>query len=199
MREDLAAVNVTRTYTLAASNIAIFTFMLFFLYPKFESGTINPLLFQLTLIAMGIATFALVFATLHYYRCSLGGAMSDAERMLHLRRADRFWLLGYTTMFLAPSLVLFLIGLWAVASVWLAFWLVYLFFVVRYFPRIQTPREFSSLVFAIAALSLSLLIQPATVGDGLVTFEGSANVRVIGKAESLEEIDDAANTFQWIK
>ena len=134
------AVNVTRTYTLAASNIAIFTFMLFFLYPKFESGRLNPLLFQVTLIAMGIATFSLVFATLHYYRCSLGGAMSDAERMQHLRRADGFWLLGYTTMFLAPSLVLFLIGLWAVASVWLAFWLVYLFFVVRYFPRIQTPR-----------------------------------------------------------
>ena len=67
--------------------------------------------------------------------------MSDTERTLHARRADRFWLLGYTTMFLAPSLVLFLIGLQAVASIWLAFWLVYLFFVVRYFPRIQTPRE----------------------------------------------------------
>ena len=67
--------------------------------------------------------------------------MSDTERMRHARRADRFWLLGYTTMFLAPSLVLFLIGLQAVASMWLAFWLVYLFFVVRYFPRIQTPRE----------------------------------------------------------
>ena len=53
MREDLAAVNVTRTYTLAASNIAIFTFMLFFLYPRFESGRINPVLFQATLIAMG--------------------------------------------------------------------------------------------------------------------------------------------------
>ena len=140
MREDLAAVNVTRTYTLAASNIAIFTFMLFFLYPRFESGRINPLLFQATLIAMGIATFSLVFATLHYYRCSLGG-MSDEERALHARRADRFWLLGYTTMFLAPSLVLFLIGLRVVASVWIAFWFVYLFFVVRFFPRIQTPRE----------------------------------------------------------
>jgi len=34
MREDLAAVNVTRTYTLAASNIAIFTFLLFFLYRR---------------------------------------------------------------------------------------------------------------------------------------------------------------------
>lgn len=140
MREDLAAVNVTRTYTLAASNIAIFTFMLFFLYPRFESGRLNPILFQATLIAMGVATFSLVFATWHYYRCSLGGGgMSDAEKALHARRADRFWLLGYTTMFLAPSLVLFLIGLWAVASVWLAFWLVYLFFVVRYFPTIQTP------------------------------------------------------------
>src|SRR5713226_746557 len=123
MREDLAALNVTRTYTLAASNIAIFTFMLFFLYPRFESGRINPVLFQATLIAMGVATFSLVFAA------------------LHARRADRFWLLGYTTMFLAPSLVLFLIGLPIVASVWLAFWLVYLFFVARYFPRIQTPRE----------------------------------------------------------
>ena len=40
----------------------------------------------------------------------------------------------------ALSLVLFLIGLQAVASVWLGFWLVYLFFVIRYFPRIQTPR-----------------------------------------------------------
>jgi hypothetical protein len=98
-------------------------------------------LFQVTLIAMGVATFSLVFATLHYYRCSLGGQMSDTDRALYARRADRFWLLGYTTMFLAPSLVLFLIGLWTVASVWLVFWLVYLFFVVRYFPRVQTPRE----------------------------------------------------------
>jgi len=137
MREDLAAVNVTRSYTLAGTNIAIFTFMLFFLYPRFESFRINPLLFQITLIAMGVATFSLVFATLHYYRCSLDGQMSDSERTLQARRADRFWLLGYTTMFLAPSLVLFLVRLHVVASVWLAFWLLYLFFVVRYFPRLR--------------------------------------------------------------
>jgi len=140
MREDLAAVNVTRSYTLAGTNIAIFTFMLFFLYPRFESGRINPVLFQATVIAMGVATFSLVFATLHYYRCSLGGRMSDTERARQARRADRFWLLGYTTMFLAPSLVLFLVRLRVVASIWLALWIFYLFFVVRYFPRLQTPR-----------------------------------------------------------
>jgi hypothetical protein len=140
MREDLAAVNVTRSYTLAGTNIAIFTFMLFFLYPRFESGRINPVLFQATLIAMGVATFSLVFATLHYYWCSLGGRMSDSERTLLARRADRFWLLGYTTMFLAPCLVLFLLRLRIVAFVWLAFWLLYVFFVVRSFPKFQTPR-----------------------------------------------------------
>jgi len=145
MREDLAAVNVTRSYTLAGTNIAIFTFMLFFLYPRFESGRINPVLFQATLIAMGVATFSLVFATLHYYWCSLGGRMSDSERMLLARRADRFWLLGYTTMFLAPCLVLFLLRLRIVASVWLGFWLLYVFFVVRYFPRLQTPRAANSM------------------------------------------------------
>ncbi len=141
MREDLAAVNVTRSYTLAGTNIAIFTFMLFFLYPRFESGRINSVLFQATLIAMGVASFSLVFATLHYYRCSLVGQMSDVERALQARRADRFWLLGYTMMFLAPSLVLFLISLYVVASVWLAFWLLYLFFLVRYFPKLQARRS----------------------------------------------------------
>ena len=140
MGDELASANVNRSYSLAGTSIAIFTFMLFFLYPRFESGRINPVLFQATLIAMGVATFSLVFATLHYYRCSLGGRMSDTERTRHARRADRFWLLGYTTMFLAPSLVLFLLGLRIVASVWLAFWLLYLFFVVRYFPRMETPR-----------------------------------------------------------
>src|SRR5215831_10242694 len=140
MREDLAAVNVTRSYTLAATNLAIFTFMLFFLYPRFESGRINPVLFQATLIAMGVAAFSLVFATLHYYWCSLGEPMTEDERTLVARRADGFWLLGYTTMFLAPSLVLFLIRLRSVASVWLAFWLLYLFFVVRSFPRLRADK-----------------------------------------------------------
>jgi hypothetical protein len=140
MGDDLAASNVNRSYTLAATNIAIFTFMLFFLYPRFENGKINPVLSQSTLVAMGVATFSLVFASLHYYRSSLGRRISEDERALLARRADRFWLLGYTVMFLAPSLVLPSVWLVAVRSGWLALWLVYLLFVIRYFPKVQTPR-----------------------------------------------------------
>jgi hypothetical protein len=139
MGADLAAANVNRAYSLAAPSIAIFTFMLFFLYPRFENGAINAWLFQAMLGVMGVATFSFVLASLHYYRSSLGSRIDDAELARYSRRGDRFWLLGYTLLFLVPSLVLFSIGLLAVGSLWLALWLAYLVFVVRYFPRVQTP------------------------------------------------------------
>jgi hypothetical protein len=144
MGDDLATTNVNRSYSLAATSIAIFTFTLFFLYPRFVSGEANALLFQATLVVMGVATFSFVFASFYYYCSSLGSRFDDAERALHARRGDRFWLLGYTLLFLAPSLILFSIGLLGVGSAWFALWLVYLLFVIRYFPKVQTVRKDSS-------------------------------------------------------
>jgi len=138
MGEDLAGANVNRSYTLAASSIAIFTFTLFFLYPRFVSGDANGLLFQATIVVMGMATFSFVFASLFYYRSSLGDRIDVTDRALCSRRGDRFWLFGYTLLFLAPTLILFSLGLVAVGSVWLALWLVYFFFVIRYFPAVRT-------------------------------------------------------------
>ena len=141
MGDDLAASNVNRSYSLAATSIAIFTFMLIFMYPRFRAGEINPLLFQAALVVMGVATFSFVFASLYYYCSSLGNRINDAERALYARRGDRFWLLGYTLLFLDPSVVLFAIGLLVVACAWFALWLVYLLFVIRYFPRVETVRQ----------------------------------------------------------
>src|SRR5262245_59899282 len=141
MGDELAAANVNRAYSLAATSIAIFTFMLFFMYPRFKTGEINPLLFQAALVVMGVATFSFVFASLYYYCSSVGNRINDAERALYARRGDRFWLLGYTLLFLDPSVILFAIGLLVVACAWFALWLVYLLFVIRYFPRIETVRQ----------------------------------------------------------
>ena len=138
MPDDLAASNVNRSYSLAATSIAIFTFMLVFFYPRLGSGEVNALLFQVTLIVMGVATFSFVLAAFHYYGVSIRSAFSDAERAMYGRRGDRLWLLGYTLLYLAPSLILFAVGLATVGGVWLALWLAYLLFVVRYFPRVQT-------------------------------------------------------------
>ncbi len=144
MGDELAASNVNRAYSLAASSIAIFTFMLFFLYPRFARGEINAWLFQATLVVMGVATFSFVFASFYYYCASVGSRIDDSERARYSRRGDRFWLLGYTLLFLAPSLILFTVGLLAVGSTWFALWLVYLVFVIRHFPKVQTAPKSSS-------------------------------------------------------
>src|SRR5262249_31460262 len=136
MGQDPTTANVDRSHSLGATNIAIFTFMLFFLYPKAEIGTISHLWFQVTLVAMGVSTFSFVFAALKYYRSSVVGPMSEAERARHARQADRHWLLGFTGMFLAPSLVLFLLGLLVVALAWLVLWLIYLLYAIRFFPKV---------------------------------------------------------------
>lgn len=141
MGEDLASSNVNRTYSLAATTIAIFTFMLIFLYPRFASGEINALLFQVTLVVMGVATFSFVFATLCYYYGSSISWMDDAERVAYYGRGDRLWLLGHLLLFLAPSLILFSVGLFAVGSAWFALWLVYLFFALRSFRIYMTRRR----------------------------------------------------------
>jgi hypothetical protein len=138
MGDELATTNVNRTYSLGASSIGIFTFMLFFLYPRFAGGEIDAMLFQATLVVMGVATFSFVFASLYYYGSSLGSRIEEAERTLYSRRGDRFWLLGYTLLFLVPSLILFSVGLLAVGSAWFALWLVYLLFAIRSFPKVQT-------------------------------------------------------------
>lgn len=141
MADDLAAANVNRSYQLAASSIAIFTFLLFFLYPKFASGQVDAFSYQATLIVMGVATFSFAFSSFYYYGASLGGRIGDVERAQYSRRGDRFWLLGCVLLFLAPSLILFTVRLLVVASAWFALWLVYLIFVMRYFPRVQTAGK----------------------------------------------------------
>jgi hypothetical protein len=138
MGDDLAASNVNRAYSLAATSIAIFTFTLFFLYPRFASGEAHALLFQATIVVMAGATFSFVFASFCYYCSSLGSRIAEAERATYARRGDRFWLLGLTLLLLAPTLILFSIRLFAVGGAWLALWLAYLLFVVRGFPKVLT-------------------------------------------------------------
>lgn len=140
MSKDIAAANVDRAYSLATTNIGIFTFVLFFLYPKHAAGEINALLFQTMLTVMGLATFSFAFATFYYYSASLGDRIDRTEQARYGRGGDRCWLLGCVLLFFVPGLVLISIRLHVVAFAWLALWLVYIVFVIRYFPRVQTAR-----------------------------------------------------------
>jgi hypothetical protein len=136
MGDDLAAANVNRSYSLAATSIAIFTFSLIFLYPRFMNGEVSPVLFQVTLAAMAVVTFSFVFSSFLYYGAGMTNRIGEGERLRLARRGDLAWVLGYSLLFLVPSLILFTVNLVLVGAVWLALWLVYVVFVVRNFPRV---------------------------------------------------------------
>ena len=123
--------DVSRVVTLVGTSIAIFSFLLFFLYPRYTSGEIDPVLFQVTLTVIGLAIFSLVFAGLYFYRLTLPWSSSNTETATVLRRGDGFWLLGYTLFLLEPSLILFTIRLPVVALVWLGLWGSYLYQTIR--------------------------------------------------------------------
>lgn len=141
MADDHASANVNRSYQLAASSIAIFTFLLFFIYPKFLAGEVNAAWYQASLIVMGVATFSFAFSSFYYYGASLSGQIQDVERAGYSRRGDHLWLTGCILLFLTPSLILFTVGLLAVAAAWFSLWILYLSFIMRHFPRIRTARR----------------------------------------------------------
>ena len=137
MPDDLAGSNVNRSYSLAGTSLAIFTFVLVFLYPRLVSGEVNDLLFQGTLVVMGVATFSFVLSAFHYYGVALGARIDADERATLARRGDRLWVTGYSLLYLTPSLILVAVGLQLVGAAWFALWLVYGVFAIRYFPRVQ--------------------------------------------------------------
>ena len=142
MADDLASANVNRSYSLAASSLTIFTFTLVFLYPRVSTGEVNALLFQATLVVMAVATFAFALAAFHYYGTSLrDDRIAPEERVRFGRRGDQLWVIGYALLFLAPSLILFAVGLVAVGAVWLALWLAMVLFALRNFPRVRTVTD----------------------------------------------------------
>ena len=141
MPDDLASTNANRAYSMAATSIAIFTFMLVFLFPRYESGQLDALLFQGALIVMGLATFASVLSSVHYYGASLSSRLDEKKRAQYGRRADLLWSMGYSLLFFAPVLILFAVGLVVVGAIWLALWIAYIVFALRNFPSLLTPPK----------------------------------------------------------
>jgi len=127
---DLAAANVNRAGTLVGSTIAVFTFLLFFLYPQYSSGRVDPTLFQLTLtiIILTILTFSL--SGLYYYRVGVL-KLSKVKKRASMQRGALFWLFGTLFIILEPALILFTVGLTAVGVVALMAWLLYTLVTLR--------------------------------------------------------------------
>ena len=135
MSNETANLDVSRVVTLVGTSIAIFAFLLFFLHPRFTSCEIDPILFQATLIVIGVAIFSLVYAGLYFYTLTLPYSLNPAESAAIQRRGDLFWLVGYSVLLLEPTLILLTVGLLIVALVWLALWLSYIYLTLHEYRK----------------------------------------------------------------
>ncbi|MDA4130617.1 MAG: hypothetical protein OK457_07590 [Thaumarchaeota archaeon] len=139
---DIANSNVNRNITLAGTSIAIFTFLLFFLYPRYSSDQINPILFQLTLGVIVSVIFSLVISGLFYYETTLTPTLDiDLGKRTIFGTVEGFWLLGYSLLLLEPSLILFTVNLLVVALYALALWFSYLTLTLLEYRKLQPSRK----------------------------------------------------------
>lgn len=127
---DLAAANVNRAGTLVGSTIAVFTFLLFFLCPRYSSGQIDPVLFQVTLIIIILTILSFSLSGLYYYRIGVL-RLNTAKKRASMQKGALFWLFGTLFVLLAPALILFTVGLTVVGVVALIGWLLYALITLR--------------------------------------------------------------------
>ena len=141
MSLDIANSNVNRNITLAGTSVAIFTFLLFFLYPHYLSGDINAILFQFTLAIIVSVIFSLVISATYYYGTTLTLSLPDGQGTAIFGKAEAFWLIGYSLLLLEPSLILFTVNLSAVALYALVLWFSYLYLTWLQFKKLTKKMK----------------------------------------------------------
>jgi hypothetical protein len=137
---EIANGNVNRNITLAGTSVAIFTFLLFFLYPRYLSGEIDAILFQFSLAIIVSVIFSLVISALYYYGTVLTLSLPPQKASTIFGPAEAFWLVGYSLLLLEPSLILFTVKLSNVGSYALFLWFSYLLLTLIQFKK-QTTRK----------------------------------------------------------
>src|SRR6266705_6470025 len=140
MNLDIAEANVNSNIALAGTSVAIFTFLLFFLYDRYTLGEINAALFQFTIAIIVSVIFSLVISALYYYGTTLTLSVAPGQVTNIVGKAEAFWLVGYSLLLLEPSLILFTVNLIAVGLYGLVLWFSYLYLTWLQFKK-QTKRK----------------------------------------------------------
>jgi len=114
--------NRSLTSGLAATCVAILTFVLFFLYGPWNSGTINNLLFQWTLINIVVALFLISLASMNFWFVMEALRSNHPRPAKYLRRAEVFFSVGFILLLLEPGLILVTAKLYYAGALAIALW-----------------------------------------------------------------------------
>ncbi len=111
---------------LAGTCVAVLTFVLFFLYPRWTSGEINGLLFQWTLINIVATLFLMALASILYWMVMEAVAKNHPLTPRLDQTAGLSFMIGTVLLLLEPALILFTVAVDSAAVVALGFWFVVL-------------------------------------------------------------------------
>jgi len=111
--------------------MAVFTFLLFFFIPRFQQGSIDAILYQITLSVVVSTIFSFVFSGLSYYGIVSVSKMSVARKRSNQKKGDTLFVLGLMLAASEPALILFTIGQTLVGVLAATLWVLFSIFVVR--------------------------------------------------------------------
>ena len=128
---DYVTSNLNRSVTLIGSNLAIFTFVLIFLYPRYASNQLNGVLFQATLTSSLLAIFLFGIAGVHYFEIVAMAKASIETKMQLVRRGDLLFVVSLLLPTAEPALILFTLDLTGVGIIAAVLWTLYAVFLIR--------------------------------------------------------------------
>ena len=131
MDPDYVTSNLNRSVTLIGSNLAIFTFVLIFLFPHYASNQLNGVLFQATLTSSLLAIFLFGIAGVHYFEVVAMAKAIVETKMQLVRRGDLLFVVSLLLATAEPALILFTLGLTGVGIIAAVLWTLYAVFLIR--------------------------------------------------------------------
>jgi len=117
--------------TLIGSNLAIFTFVLVFLFPRYASNQLNGVLFQVTLTTTLLAIFLFGISGVYYLEVVGVAKTSIARKRVLVQRGDSLFVVSLMLGTAMPALILFTLGITAVAVIATGLWALYVGFIIQ--------------------------------------------------------------------
>jgi hypothetical protein len=116
--------NRSLTAGLGATCIAVLTFALIFLYDRANSGQINNVLFQATLLIIVVSLSLISLSSLNYWFVMEAFRTTPKRAPAYQRRADGFFASSLVLLLLEPSMILITVKLYYLGVIALALWVV---------------------------------------------------------------------------
>ncbi len=128
---EYANENRQATINLGGTGVAILTFLLIFLYARYNSPGFDGVLYRLTLAAIVFSIFFLGVSGSYYYFLIEALERKRPDTQKFLRIADGCFVLGLGLLMLEPALILLTLHIYDIGAIAIALWAISLIVIAQ--------------------------------------------------------------------